>query len=40
MPGTMVPMPLTAPSFDLKLTFAAGQAWEWFAANLYVQDLR
>lgn len=38
--GQMVPFPVTAPSFDLRLTFAANQEWEWFAANLYVQDWR
>lgn len=38
--GQMVPFPVSGPSFDLKLTFAPGQAWEWQAANLYVQDWR
>lgn len=33
--GTPVPLPLQAPSFDLKLTFPAGQQWEWFASNLH-----
>jgi len=36
----VVPFPMTAPSFDLRLTFAADQSWEWFAANLYLQDRR
>lgn len=36
IPGTIVPLPLTAPSFDLRLTFAEGQAWEWFATNLHL----
>lgn len=40
IPGQMVPMPVTAPSFDLRLTFAPNQSWEWFAANLYLQDRR
>lgn len=36
LPGQLIAFPLSAPSFDLRLTFAAGQTWEWFAANLYV----
>lgn len=40
IPGQMVPMPVTAPSFDLRLTFAPNQEWEWFAANIYLQDRR
>ncbi len=36
--GGMVPMPLTAPSFQLRLTFDADQSWEWFAANLYINN--
>lgn len=40
LPGQPVPIPVTAPSFDLRLTFAAGQAWEFQAANLYIQDRR
>lgn len=38
LPGPPVAMPVTAPSFDLQLTFPAGQKWEWFQANLYLQD--
>lgn len=37
-PGNPVPLPLTAPSFSLKLTFSANQAWEWNTSNLYIQD--
>lgn len=37
--GGMVPMPLTAPSFQLRLTFSAMQSWEWQASNLYLNDL-
>jgi hypothetical protein len=40
LPGRLVPIPVTAPSFDLRLTFAGNQAWEWMAAVLYVNDLR
>jgi hypothetical protein len=36
--GGMVPMPLTGPSFQIRLTFDADQAWEWFATNLYINN--
>lgn len=38
--GQLVPLPLAGPSFDLRLTFPGGQAWEWQAAVIYIQDLR
>lgn len=38
--GQLTPFPVSGPSFDMKLTFEPGQAWEWFAANLYVNDWR
>lgn len=38
--GTIVPLPVNAPSFDLRITFAEDQAWEWQAANIYIQDQR
>lgn len=34
--GDMVPLPLTAPSFQFRLTFDASQAWEWQAASIYI----
>lgn len=40
LPGQLVPIPVTAPSFDLQLIFAPSQRWEWMAANLFIQDLR
>jgi hypothetical protein len=40
LPAEPIPLPLSAPSFSLKLTFAGGQSWEWQAANLYVGDNR
>ncbi len=40
VPGTSIPFPMTSPSFAPKLTFAGGQAWEWFGMNLYIQDSR
>lgn len=39
VPGTPLPYSLTAPSFAMRLTFSPGQAWFWYSANLYVQDL-
>lgn len=34
--GTMIPMPLTAPSFQFRVTFNSNQAWEWMASTLYL----
>lgn len=39
LPGTMVPMPLTAPSFQFRITFDGSQAWEWSASTLYINNL-
>jgi hypothetical protein len=39
LPGSMVPMPLTGPSFQIRFTFDAEQAWEWFATNLYCNNM-
>jgi len=37
VPGAgSIPMPMTAPSFDMKLEFEPNQAWEWFAANIHI----
>lgn len=40
LPGQMIPIPVSGPSFDLKLVFSARQVWEFQAATLYVQDWR
>jgi hypothetical protein len=40
LPGTSIPFPLSAPTVAPKLTFTGGQAWEWMAMNLYIQDSR
>lgn len=40
LPGTVVPIPLAAPSIQPRLTFAGNQEWELSAVCLYVQDLR
>jgi hypothetical protein len=39
IPGTMVPHPMIAPSFQLRLDFGTGQNWGWGAANLYISPL-
>lgn len=33
--GTLIPMPIRAPTFQMRLTFSAAQVWEWQATNLY-----
>jgi hypothetical protein len=38
-PGQMIPFSVTGPSFALRLEFAPNQAWQWYSANLYVQDM-
>lgn len=40
LPGTMIPMPVSGPSFQMRLLFSADQAWEWQAAALYLDDQR
>jgi hypothetical protein len=35
-PGTLIPMPLTAPTYQVRLDFGTGQNWGWAALNLYV----
>jgi hypothetical protein len=40
LPGKLVPIVVTAPSFDMRLTFAGGQRWEWQASCLYINDRR
>ena len=41
LPGTIVPMPITGPSFQLRLEFSADQdtPWEWSGAILYLEDI-
>lgn len=36
--GGIIPLPVAAPSFSLKLTYSSETNWEWSAAGLYVQD--
>lgn len=36
VPGMgLLPFPLTAPSFQIRLTFLADEVWTWFATNVY-----
>lgn len=37
--GPPTPMPLTAPSVQMRLTFSPNQAWEWEAALIYNKPL-
>ena len=40
VPGCIVPIPVTAPSLAVKVVYAAGQAWQLNAVNLYLNDLK
>lgn len=39
LPNGIIPLPVTAPSFQFRLTWTSG-AWEWQASALYLQDWR
>jgi len=38
--GSLVPVPVAAPTFSMRLTYRSETNWEWNATNLYVQDHR
>lgn len=38
VPAGGIPIPVTAPSMAVKLTYAPGQSWELLQATLYLQD--
>ncbi|WP_312237308.1 hypothetical protein [Stenotrophomonas sp.] len=40
VPGMVIPMPLSAPSYSVRLTYDGTQDWQWNAFSLYLQDLR
>lgn len=40
VPGMVIPMPISAPSFSVRLTYDGTQKWQWNAFSLYLQDLR
>lgn len=35
VPGTPIPIPITAPSYTVILTFGPNQAWTWEASSMY-----
>ncbi len=39
-PGQIIPLPLTAPTMSVRLTYDGGQAWQWNALQLYLIDNR
>lgn len=39
VPGQMIAMSVTGPSFALRLSFPGNQAWKWYSTNLYIKDL-
>jgi hypothetical protein len=40
VPGMMIPLPVMAPSMSVKLTYAGGQAWQFNALNITLNDMR
>lgn len=40
LPGSIIPLPVSAPSLQFRLEFAGNEAWEWSAASMWIQDLR
>ena len=38
--GDIIPMPIAAPSIQMRLTFTGNTAWEWHASSLYFNDWR
>jgi hypothetical protein len=40
LPGQQVPIAVSGPSFDVRLTFNGNQAWEWQACVIYIHDRR
>lgn len=40
IPGMMIPMPVLAPSFSVKVTYAGGQAWKLQAMNMWFDNMQ
>jgi hypothetical protein len=43
VPGSIIPIPVSAPSFAMLLRFPSSanpNGWEWLASNFYVNDFR
>jgi hypothetical protein len=38
LPGALIPLPVAAPSFSPKVTFAGGQKWSVQQMSLYLDD--
>lgn len=38
-PGQIIPLPVTAPSLSIKLTYNSAQVWEWMALQVYIEDM-
>ena len=39
-PGQVIPFNLLGPSFSVRLTYDASQAWQWNALNLHLSEMR
>jgi len=37
--GQIIPLPVTAPTMSIRLTYQSDQSWIWEAMQLYVQDM-
>lgn len=40
VPGQIIAIPVQAPTLSVRVTYDGGQAWEWQALQLYLQDMR
>lgn len=43
VPGSIVPIPVAAPSFAMRIRFTSEEnpnGWEWLASNFYINDFR
>jgi hypothetical protein len=42
LPGNIIPVPISAPSFSLRILFSSedNRRWEWLGSNFYLQDFR
>lgn len=39
-PGQIIPIPVQAPTLSVRLTYDGGQAWQWNALQIYLNDQR
>lgn len=43
VPGSIIPIPLAAPSFAMRLRYKSSEnpdGWEWLSSNFYINDFR